>query len=126
MRGIEFVSWGFVILTTLVAGTVLPYFVLYVVRGRQRVGCGIALVVVLVAIAIGFGIGMVLRPAVVAQLSVPRIQAALNAQCGSGSEEVRAADFTTTPYYSWLGEEAGCQYIDYTTSWECYCGVDAP
>lgn len=126
MRGIEFVGWGFVVLITLVASTLLPYLVLFGLRRRERVGCGRAIGVVVVSGLIAFGVAMALRPSVVASLTVPRIQAALDGQCGEHSEPVSAVGFVMTPYYSWLGEEAGCQYIDYTSAWECYCTVDAP
>lgn len=121
MQGIQFAGTGIVVLMTVLGGSFLPYLLLYVVRRRQRAGCGLILPVVVLGAALGFILGGALRQPMEAWLALESIQAALDDQCGRGAFTARVEGFRSEPYYVWFGEDANCHYLDGERRWECYC-----
>ena len=121
MQGVRFAVSLFVSVVTLLGATVLPYVVLFVVRRKTRVSCLPAIALVLTGALVGFAVSFPLRFQVEALLARPAIQGAVDVQCGTGAVVVDIAGYSPEPYASWLGEEAGCQYIDFNREWECYC-----
>ena len=55
-----------------------------------------------------------------AALTMPYVQEALDAQCGTGIQ-ADPAFYHNDPNIAWLGEDAGCQYLGIAGGWECYC-----
>ena len=125
MRGVELVVGGVTILLILIGATIAPYLGLYVLRRRQRASCAAVLLAVVIDAAFGLGVGLAIQDALIGVLAVPAIQAAVDAQCGLGTETVTSGGFESQPYYTWLGEDAGCQYLN-DAGWECYCAVEEP
>lgn len=124
MQDVRFVTSLFVIVVTVLAASVLPYTLLFVVQRKTKVSCLMALTLVLVGGVLGFVVSFSLRFQVEASLAVPIIQAAVDAQCGAGAVTVDTAGYSSEPYASWLGEGVGCQYIDFEGEWECYCDTE--
>ncbi len=121
MQAVQFLATLFVIVSTVIGAAVVPYVVLFVVQRRSRVGCGHAVLFVTVGGLLGFGVSFSLRHQVEARLALPSIQDALDDQCGGGVVRADPAHFVAEPFFSWIGDEASCHYIEASREWECYC-----